>query len=164
MAFKSNYNLSPGAICLFTDYLTFNKWWEIKKRRNLKKKIYSIELPYIREQLLKIEDFEDLLYNKDLSRIYMDIIYEALNNQNLSLKKLNQMSDPDSFFSRFTNFQLKTIYNLLMNEKLSPLLVEKVIYMIKPFNIGYFTAITQTELDVFSYFKIADNERKNSRS
>lgn len=150
--------LTAKSINLLSEYKYLTNWKDFRKRKDVKQKIYEIEIPRIRESLKNL-DFSALLHQNDIHRIYVNAFYTATSTKRVSMYKLMQIIRSNSLYSAFVRFQLKTLYKCLLNLKVPFSVTEKVVNFIHPINIGYFCAITNSNLDVFKYIKAIDRKR-----
>ena len=146
-------NITFETLMLFNIYTTYKKWWEFKKRKNIKKQIYEIELPIIRDQLNQINDFDSLLLNREYSRIYVTNVISLI-------KGKCRLTKPNDLKSKIANHKFKSLYNKLINEKTSYSSLERSVRNLKNQDKAYFENITGASLDVFVCFEEYESERK----
>jgi len=82
---------SCESVALFVEYSQAKKWRNFMTRNSLKRKIYEIELPLIREELSKATDWEELaIANYITSFSALQNIYDVIMNESTSCKEIEK--------------------------------------------------------------------------
>jgi len=145
-----NLDMRTETYDLLEEYKTLTKWYQFSQRNRVKKRIYEIELPNIKNQLSSIPDIENILIKKEYSRIYANTVSYLFSNKKFNSKKFDATINPKSKKNLSARSNILRLYIYLTDECISFGKIDKLLKRMKAGEISTFEHITKVRLNVFT--------------
>lgn len=117
------------------------------QRRNIKLKIYKIELAEIQKNIMHSSNIKDEIFKRDFKRIELKLLTQIKFPQ-------KSLTNPKSLRNRLARLNILIIYNLLTSQKPHYWIIEKTIRLANPIIIGFIKVeLNAKSIDIFKYTK-----------
>lgn len=141
---------TPETIDLLGQYIDCKSWQFLKKRR-IRKKIYTLEVPKMRN-IVK-NNFNTIiqnLYESENSRIYVNTANYLLSNKKFSHRKFNGTINPRSLKNNIARYKYTKLFKLFINDNISVFKIEKKIRKLSIDERAFISYISNIDLEIFN--------------